>query len=870
MRYINHKSDFQVIINIKDKDGNIIAPPSVPWEAVFSDENCVEFKCYFDGNDYTHCIVDGNDIVCFVDNPGFSCGNLRCTFCQHIPSAEYCDGVMDLTQPLQCDIMLSKRESDDSTPITIEASPNWVRGPQGEQGIQGPQGIKGDKGDKGEKGDKGDQGERGLQGVQGVKGDDGVSPTVKTSKAGKVTTIEITDAQGTHTATVNDGDSVEVVQSTGNSTTSVMSQKAVSDAIADERTRANGVEENLDNKVTELDKQVRRVRIFGSSFEGSDVWIDSPMSLKKGFSYLIEGTAKYERSSNLFLFLSKEKNRQDENVIVSNLIIIPANNTTGITTWTADNDYDTAYIYLWQSGGNEVTLRITELSQHEILAQKLKCGQNVSLIYSSLGKVNIDLSRNVIDFGTDSVLFIAGKYYLVKSTVPLLDTSITSAVKLVYDTETNIPRCIAYNTILDENEVLIGSYRRYGDSIVNYSFPFEITINGKERWDEQVEAISEIVDKHTEKINSISSNLFQDISITNFVFDSQAFVDEPISLKAGVKYAFTTVLSEKRTGNLFIRLYSEKSTSSVQIVEFVAVRANKYHEVVEYTPQHDITNAYLWFYQSGGNTINLTISLPKKDVGNYNGCIKSINHQGANRLAPANTLPAFKKSKQLGFYAVETDVRFTKDNVPCLLHDATIDATSNGSGSLSSMTFEEVRQYDFSAKFSGGGYKNVKIPSLEEFLDVCKRIAIHPYIEIKEGGDDKLSIIANIVKSKGLDKFVTFICSNDAYLSYISNILPAARLGLLLNFGQINQENINRAKALSNGTNEVFIDAEYYMGGSFISQNDIDICIANGIPLEVWTLNEITYIENMPMYISGVTSDSLIAGKVLYDYEIVT
>ena len=261
MRYINHLSDFQVIINIKDKDGNIIAPPSVPWEAVFSDENCVEFKCFFDGTNYTHCIVDDNDIVCFVDNPGFSCGNLRCTFCQHVPSAEYCDGVMDLTQPLQCDIMLSKRESDDSTQITIEASPNWVRGPKGEQGIQGPQGIKGDKGDKGDKGEKGDtgakgdqgdkgdkgdkgdtgakgdrgekgdQGERGLQGVQGVKGDDGVSPTVKTSKAGKVTTIEITDAQGTHTATVNDGDSVEVVQSTGNSTTSVMSQKAVSDII---------------------------------------------------------------------------------------------------------------------------------------------------------------------------------------------------------------------------------------------------------------------------------------------------------------------------------------------------------------------------------------------------------------------------------------------------------------------------------------------------------------------------------------------------------------------------------------------------------------------------------------------------------------
>ena len=145
-------------------------------------------------------------------------------------------------------------------------------------------------------------------------------------------------------------DKASVVQESGNSEELVMSQKAVSD------------------KLTELDKQIRRVRIFGSSFEGSDVWIDSPMSLKKGFSYLIESTAKYERSSNLFLFLSKEKNRQDENVIVSNLIIIPANNTTGITTWIADNDYDTAYIYLYQSGGNEVTLRITELSQQEILA----------------------------------------------------------------------------------------------------------------------------------------------------------------------------------------------------------------------------------------------------------------------------------------------------------------------------------------------------------------------------------------------------------------------------------------------------------------------------------------------------------------------
>lgn len=126
----------------------------------------------------------------------------------------------------------TKRANDISADLEAKREADYWRGEKGK---------KGEKGDTGEKGEKGDQGERGQQGVQGVKGDDGVSPTVSTSKAGKVTTIEITDAQGTHTATVNDGESVEVVQSTGNSTTSVMSQKAVTDIIGNVEQLLNSI-----------------------------------------------------------------------------------------------------------------------------------------------------------------------------------------------------------------------------------------------------------------------------------------------------------------------------------------------------------------------------------------------------------------------------------------------------------------------------------------------------------------------------------------------------------------------------------------------------------------------------------------------------
>lgn len=99
--------------------------------------------------------------------------------------------------------------------------PQGIQGPKGETGNAGPQGEKGEKGDvgatgpRGEKGETGSQGLPGEQGKQGEKGDkgdkgeqgnDGISPIVTVSKSGKITTIEITDKDGTRTITIKDGE----------------------------------------------------------------------------------------------------------------------------------------------------------------------------------------------------------------------------------------------------------------------------------------------------------------------------------------------------------------------------------------------------------------------------------------------------------------------------------------------------------------------------------------------------------------------------------------------------------------------------------------------------------------------------------------
>lgn len=91
------------------------------------------------------------------------------------------------------------------------------KGDKGDKGDTGEKGDKGDKGDTGEQGIQGIQGERGLQGIQGEQGiqgiqglpgqngQDGFSPTVSIKKVNKTTTIEIVDKNGTHTATIQDG-----------------------------------------------------------------------------------------------------------------------------------------------------------------------------------------------------------------------------------------------------------------------------------------------------------------------------------------------------------------------------------------------------------------------------------------------------------------------------------------------------------------------------------------------------------------------------------------------------------------------------------------------------------------------------------------
>ena len=251
-----------------------------------------------------------------------------------------------------------------------------------------------------------------------------------------------------------------------------------------------------------------------------------------------------------------------------------------------------------------------------------------------------------------------------------------------------------------------------------------------------------------------------------------------------------------------------------------------------------------------------------------NETMVSINHRGWYE-APENTLSAYRKSKEHGFKYVECDVQFTKDGIPVLLHDDTIDRTSNGSGNVADYTYEQLLAYDFSyddndTEHDFSAYRGEKIPSFAEFIALCKELELHPYIEIKGSiTNEEATALVKIVTDAGMIDSVSWLSFDGGALSKIVSLDPGARIVWVLtdtNADKIEATNIPFAQAnLMTGESEVVFDLYYTLATQAVA----DLLKANNIPLEVWTVNDESAILNLNSYVSGVSSDKLIAKDIL-------
>lgn len=107
-----------------------------------------------------------------------------------------------------------------------------------------------------------------------------------------------------------------------------------------------------------------------------------------------------------------------------------------------------------------------------------------------------------------------------------------------------------------------------------------------------------------------------------------------------------------------------------------------------------------------------------------------IGHRGAKALAPENTLRSFKQAAICGVSCIEFDAKLSKDNIPFILHDDTVDRTTNGTGLAKDMTWQELQQLD-AGSWMGAKFTGEKLPSLEQTLNLCLSLGLRVNIELK-------------------------------------------------------------------------------------------------------------------------------------------
>ncbi len=158
----------------------------------------------------------------------------------------------------------------------------------------------------------------------------------------------------------------------------------------------------------------------------------------------------------------------------------------------------------------------------------------------------------------------------------------------------------------------------------------------------------------------------------------------------------------------------------------------------------------------------------------------NLAHRGASAYAPENTLAAFRLALEMGADGVELDVRMTRDGIPIILHDETVDRTTNGHGRIDEMTLEEVKRLDagswFEQRFSGE-----RIPTLAEALSAVGKLGI-VNIELKvlfkriEGLE---AAVLAVVEDTGSADRVLFSSFNPLALRTMAQLNPRLPRGLL-------------------------------------------------------------------------------------------
>ena len=216
-------------------------------------------------------------------------------------------------------------------------------------------------------------------------------------------------------------------------------------------------------------------------------------------------------------------------------------------------------------------------------------------------------------------------------------------------------------------------------------------------------------------------------------------------------------------------------------------------------------------------------------------------HRGVTSVAPENTIPAYVEAVRLGYYSAECDIQRTKDGVWVLLHNDTVDKWFCEYGPIKDVTYAEASKYSFKGGSNFWAYDDLRIPTLDEFLDVFVGTNTRPQIEIKAETYDTLHEVVEAVEKKGLVESSIVISFDLQQLREIYKLNDKIELWYLVD--RITEENIAEARSISD---KVWLSANFDKN----DRRSVQLALDSGIDVSYWTVN--TVEDAKMMYDLGV------------------
>ena len=211
-----------------------------------------------------------------------------------------------------------------------------------------------------------------------------------------------------------------------------------------------------------------------------------------------------------------------------------------------------------------------------------------------------------------------------------------------------------------------------------------------------------------------------------------------------------------------------------------------------------------------------------------------LAHRGASGYAPENTMIAFQKAIDLKADGFELDVQMTKDGEIVVIHDETIDRTSDGKGWVKDFTFEELRKYNYNKTHPE--FDHADIPTMREVFELVKPTNLVINIEIKTGIifypiEEKLLALT---KEMGMEDRVFYSSFNHYTVKKIHQLDPATTVGFLYADGPIDMPEYGTKHGV-NALHPALYNLQY---PGFVEE-----CKKRGLALNVWTVNEEQYVK---------------------------